>query len=61
MEADTGTSQAGEGEKDDDGEEETDQRYPQTDQRQSVHRHVKAGGLVVQTGTVVGPASATLI
>ena len=58
VQADPGTSQGGEGEEDHDGEEQTDQRYPQTDQGHRVGRHVEVGGLVVQTGAVVGPAPA---
>ena len=58
VQADPGTSQGGEGEEDQDGEEQTDQRYPQTDQGHRVGRHVEVGGLVVQTGAVVGPAPA---
>ena len=58
VQADPGTSQGGEGEEDHDGEEQTHQRYPQTDQGHRVGRHVEVGGLVVQTGAVVGPAPA---
>ena len=53
-----GTSQGGEGEKDHDGEQQTDQRYPERDQCHRVDRHVDVGGLKVQTGSVVGPAPA---
>ena len=60
MQSDAGAPQGGEPEEDQDGEEETDQGYSQADQRHRVHRHVNVGGLIVQTGTVVGPAPATL-
>ena len=39
VQGDARTSQAGEGEKDDDGDEETDQRYPEIDQGHRVDCH----------------------
>ena len=61
VQGDPGTAQGGEGEKDDDGEEEADQRYPETDQRHRVDRHQDVGGLIVQAGTIVGPAPAIFL